>query len=294
LSIIATTSMIHCKKGATLTTEKLLDEMVHLQWHLAGGKLKVDKDSDNEDEIVLAATNAKKGRKKSNGREKKEDPNKDKTCNHCKKNGHTENTCWEKFPNKKPKLFKSCGGKQESKTSIEMAATEEEGEIILVSANQGEKYVYLDDDEISDNKDSSSILEVFTSKMEVQSVDISNAYQYTPIIKSVKYLEGLDTCSESRPSVDDDEDNSQGGNVSFVIMDKTTLQPTMEAHVDKDMWIVDTGASSHVTNSKVGGKDHLKTTVKRGYLLGSQSIQILRWTSRSRTHVAMAKKLRLN
>jgi hypothetical protein len=41
-SVIATTNMIHCKKGATLTTEKLLDEM-HLQWRLAGGKLKDNK-----------------------------------------------------------------------------------------------------------------------------------------------------------------------------------------------------------------------------------------------------------
>jgi hypothetical protein len=60
LSIIATTSMIHHEKRATLTTKKILDEM-HLQWHLAGGKSKVDKDSNNEDEIALAATNAKKG-----------------------------------------------------------------------------------------------------------------------------------------------------------------------------------------------------------------------------------------
>ncbi len=204
-SITVTTSMIHHKKGATLTTEKLLDEM-HLQWHLAGGKLKDEKNSNNKDEIALAAMNAKKGGKKSDGSEKKENPNKDKTCNHCKKKGHIENTCWEKFPDKMPKLIKSRGGKQESKTSIAMAAIEEEGEIIQVLATQGEKYVYLYDDKISDNED--SILEVFTSEMEVQSVDISNAYQYAPIIKSVKYLKGLDTCGESRPSDDDEEDKS--------------------------------------------------------------------------------------
>ncbi len=42
--------------------------------------MKDDKDSDDEDEITLAGTNAKKGGKKSNGREKKENPNKDKSC----------------------------------------------------------------------------------------------------------------------------------------------------------------------------------------------------------------------
>jgi hypothetical protein len=220
---------------------------------------------DNKEEIALAATNAKKGGKKSNGREKKENPNKDKTCNHCKKKGHIENTCWEKFPDKRPKLFKSRGGKQERKTSIATAAIKEEGEIILVTATQGEKYVYLNDNKISDDED--SILEVFTSQMEVQSADINNAYQYTPITESVKYLKGLDTCGESRPCDANDEDKSQGGNVSFVIMDETTLQPTMEALVDKDMWIADMGAMSHVTNSKVGGKTHCKTTVEtRGFV----------------------------
>ncbi len=69
-SIIATNS-IYCKKGAMLTTGKLLEEM-HLQWCLEGGKSKDDKDSNNKDEIALAATNAKKGGKKSNGRERKE------------------------------------------------------------------------------------------------------------------------------------------------------------------------------------------------------------------------------
>jgi hypothetical protein len=59
-SIIATTTMIHCEKIATLTTEKLLEEM-HLQWHLSGGKLKDDKNSNDGDEIALAAANAKKG-----------------------------------------------------------------------------------------------------------------------------------------------------------------------------------------------------------------------------------------
>ncbi len=78
-SIIATISVIYHKNTKTLTTEELLDEM-HLQWRLAGGKSKEDKDSDNKDEFALAATNAKKGGKNPNGggKPKKENPNKDK------------------------------------------------------------------------------------------------------------------------------------------------------------------------------------------------------------------------
>jgi hypothetical protein len=64
---IATTSMIYRENRTTLTTEKLLDEM-YIQWRLAGGKMKEDKDSNDDNEIALAATNTKKGGKKPNGR----------------------------------------------------------------------------------------------------------------------------------------------------------------------------------------------------------------------------------
>jgi hypothetical protein len=73
--------MIYPKNKTTLTAEKLLDEM-HIQWHLAGGKLKEDKDSNNKDEITLAATYTEKGGKKPNrgGKPKMENPNKNKIC----------------------------------------------------------------------------------------------------------------------------------------------------------------------------------------------------------------------
>jgi hypothetical protein len=63
------------------------------------------------------------------------------------------------------------------------------------------------------------------------------------------------------------DDEFQGGDVSLVVMDETMLQPTMEALINKDMWNADTGATSHITNSKVGGKNHRNTAVKtRGFV----------------------------
>ncbi len=67
----------------------------------------------------MAATNANKGEKKSNGREKKENPSKDKTCNHCKKKGHIKNSCWEKFPDKRPKSFKSREASKKAKPPLQ-------------------------------------------------------------------------------------------------------------------------------------------------------------------------------
>ncbi len=106
-SIIATTLMIYHNNKTTLTAEKVLDE-IHIQWPLAGGKSKEDKDSNNKDEIALAATNTKKGGKMPNGggKPKKENNNKDKFCDHCNKKGHIKNACWEKYPEKKLQEFR--------------------------------------------------------------------------------------------------------------------------------------------------------------------------------------------
>jgi hypothetical protein len=75
--------MIYHNNKTTLTTEQLLEE-IHIQWHLAGGKSREDKDSNNEDEVALVAS-TKKGGKKSGGGDKpqRENPNKDESCNHC-------------------------------------------------------------------------------------------------------------------------------------------------------------------------------------------------------------------
>jgi hypothetical protein len=81
-------------------------------------------DSDNKDKIALAAKNTKKGGKNPNGggKPKKENPNKDKICDHCNKKGHIKTTCWEKYPKKKPKFAKNREGKQASRSSVAAAA----------------------------------------------------------------------------------------------------------------------------------------------------------------------------
>jgi hypothetical protein len=40
------------------------------------------------------------------------------------------------------------------------------------------------------------------------------------------------------------------------------LHPTVETLVDKGMWITDTGATSHITYSRIGGVNHCNTMVK--------------------------------
>jgi hypothetical protein len=277
--------MIHREKKATLTTERLLEEM-HMQWHLAGRKSKDNKDSNDKNEIALAANNTKKRGKKRDGKEKKENPNKDKTCNHCKKKGHLDATCWEKHPEKMPKKVKAARSKAKSegskKTSVATAAIEDEGEIILVAADHDVKdaytcvpikeetdYIFLDDG-IESNEEEESEENTDFNIHDLLLVEEVAAEVWIKV--APKCQSKLQTMEMYKSSVDvdlqhSDVDEIQGGDVSLVVMSETTLQPTMEALVDKNMWIADTGATSHVTNSKVGGKNHCNPTVKtRGFV----------------------------
>ncbi len=73
-----------------------------------------------------------------------------------------------------------------------MAIDDSKGEIILGATSHGEQYVYLDHDIIHDKEE--IILEVFTGKM--HTLDITNLYQYAPVIDDVKILEGIKSLEE--------------------------------------------------------------------------------------------------
>jgi hypothetical protein len=61
-------------------------------------------DSDNEDEVVATATTKDSGKKKPYV-----NPDKEKTCNHCKKKGRVDNKCWKKNPELIPDKVKAAG-----------------------------------------------------------------------------------------------------------------------------------------------------------------------------------------
>jgi hypothetical protein len=89
---------------------------------------------------------ARKGGKKSGGGDKpqRENPNKDKTSNHCNNKGHIKITCWTKHPDKKPKSVKNRKSKQEGKSSVAAGAVEDiKEEIILTAVEDQNQFVYL-------------------------------------------------------------------------------------------------------------------------------------------------------
>ncbi len=67
---------------------------------------------------------------------------------------------------------------------IDSSCNHSKREIILAATSHGEQCVYLDRDVISDNEE--SILKVFTGQM--HAVDITNVYQYAPVINDIKFL----------------------------------------------------------------------------------------------------------
>jgi hypothetical protein len=84
--------MIYKSKGVELTCKKPLKEM-HNQWQIAGNKNRDEKDLTNKDKVVATTVN-----KDIEKKTKYINPDKDKTCNHCKKKGHTEKKCQKKHP----------------------------------------------------------------------------------------------------------------------------------------------------------------------------------------------------
>ncbi len=122
--------MIYKLKGTVLTCKKLLKEM-HNQWPIAGNKSHDEKDSYNEDEVVATATGKEGGGKKK----PYVNPDKDKTCNHCKKKGHVESKCWKKNPDLIPNKVKAAQKKQAERKS-EKATAAVNDEMILILARQ--------------------------------------------------------------------------------------------------------------------------------------------------------------
>jgi hypothetical protein len=122
--------MIWREKGKELPVATLLNEM-HIQWHLAGGKNRDEKGSDDNKELVVPAiATVKKGEIKGGEKKTYENPTKDKICNHCKKKGHVDASCWEKHPDKIPKKVKAARIKAKACKSSAAAVVIEE-EIIL-------------------------------------------------------------------------------------------------------------------------------------------------------------------
>jgi hypothetical protein len=160
-SVIATTQMIWREKGKELPVATLLNEM-HIQWHMVGGKNREEKGSHDDEELVVPAIiTEKKGEIKGGEKKMYQNPNKYKICNHCKKKGHVEASCWEKHPDKIPEKVKAARNKAKAcKSSAAAVAIEEE---IILGIVESEKHP-------------------------VSTIDVKDAYVCVPVEEENNYL----------------------------------------------------------------------------------------------------------
>jgi hypothetical protein len=93
-------------------------QKMHYQWQIAGKKNRNEKDPDDEDKVVAATVDkdVKKNTKYVN-------PDKDKTCNHCKKKGHTKKKCRKKHPELIPDKVKAATRRKQAEKKAEKAFT---------------------------------------------------------------------------------------------------------------------------------------------------------------------------
>jgi hypothetical protein len=181
-SVVSTTQMIWREKGRELTCDKLLKEM-HIQWQIAGNKNQEEKDSNNENKVVATATQ-KGGRKKAYS-----NPNKDKTCNHCKKKGNVGTQCWMKHPKLIPDKVKAASKKQvemKSEKSSTAATAVDEEEIIL------------------------NMIELENENIKLSHFYMNNAYFTFPINDDIMHLQDMfeENDEESFDKEIDDDDTS--------------------------------------------------------------------------------------
>jgi hypothetical protein len=137
-SVILATQMIWREKGKELPVAILLNKM-HVQWRIAGEKNRDKKGSDDNEELVAPAiATEKKGESKGGEKKTYKNPNKDRICNHCKKKGHVEASCWQKHPDKIPKKVKAARNKAKAcKSSAAAVAIKEE---IILEIVESEKH----------------------------------------------------------------------------------------------------------------------------------------------------------
>ena len=279
-------NMIYREKAKPLTTEKLLEEM-HLQWRLSGGKSGIgDKDSNKDDEVALTATGKKGG--KLEGKKKTNNSNANKKCNHSDKKGHVEADCWKKFPDKIPEKVKAARKKQEEKKTIAAVAVEKDEEVIFGSIDKNlvelvtvdsiydttKDYKYVRDGKTKflglsgDNKD---------ERNNKDRDDDNNANDATSkTIEKDKNIEqgmpfyGHEWTVTKQPTeleIQKSNDDEIADNIENAIACiASTLSMTTHTLELEDLWIADTGATSHVTKHGKGGINHRDSSSKmRGF-----------------------------
>ncbi len=204
----------------------------------------------------------KKGGKAA-GNKKRNNPNANITCNHCSKKGHMEADCWKKKTVKISEKVKTAKKKkEEKKISTAAEAIESKGEAIILGAIECGKIIFepLDIakgyhaislkeenyDHFSDNKHSLN--------NEDNDEDEGNSNDDIKIEKSNKTFQNA--------TVQEEEQIEEFNVSSTLTCIVSTASPTMHMLESEDLWIANTGTTSHVTKHATGRIKQCKSAVQ--------------------------------
>jgi hypothetical protein len=235
---------------------------MHIQWHIAGNKTQEEKNSNDEDEAAATAT------QKGGGKKAYSNPNKDKTCNHCKKKGHVETKCWKKHPKLIPDKAKVARKKQaetNSEKSSAAATAINEGEIIHNMIELENENINLFHFDMNDayytvliKEDIMHLQDIFNENGEESDNEESDDDDTSPYIAALN--------DQAKVEIEVQEDNTWDLDLSLSIVANVIADSTLPtvAHIldAQDIWIADTGATSHISKHEGGGQKHHQTSVR--------------------------------
>jgi hypothetical protein len=153
-------------------------------------------------------------------------PDKEKTCNHCKKKGHVENKCWKKNPELTPDKVKVAWKKQAEKkakkTYTAATAFEDEDKMVL------------------------TLLDLPKDNIKFSSFNMNDAFNMVPINKEIVFLndfednddEESDDKEACHEETDDKEEGSNDYNPLVTVLDDSTdmdLEVSNEDSYDLDL-----------------------------------------------------------
>ncbi len=217
----------------------------------------------------------RKGKSRAEKRKRTRTPTRTRSANNSKKKGHVEASCWEKHPDKIPKKVKAARNKAKAcKSSAAAVAIEEEiilgivelekhlvstidvkDAYVCVPVEEESNYIFLGI-YIESNEDKKS--------PDLEEFDIHSILSREEVIAQEMSVTQL---RQSKSQTMTTYGTSVVVDLVFGVIQASIVGESKQKHSRKlleseDIWIADTGATSHVTKHSKGGVNNCKTDVK--------------------------------
>ena len=275
------------QQGATLTSDHIEDVM-RLHWRaLYGQRTKnfLQDDGDEDNEIGLAAGDkqgstsgkSKSSKKSGKGDGKKTYKFKGK-CHHCGKVGHKAADCWIKPENKdkRPEWYKV---EEHGKVAKDSGETDVEGSVEIITCAVDlppQNMVWLDTDDEDEHNEYEELPDSVLDHEIVSDTDDEETRGDDEDLDWISLLgeEDDESVDDSLIVVSDDDEDEVDREICCAGMAKEMEFPAIQSLLtDPNVWIADTGATTHMTPFRVGMVDVKKQHDEKGITMGNNKTE---------------------